>query len=72
MTETIIRWAVSAAFMVLAFIWGYREGQVKTLILHSKAMKDVEDGLLNIINDMYDRLNKYRDNEQEQKNARNN
>lgn len=63
MTETIFRWATSVVAVILAYIWGYREGQVKTLILHSKAMKDVEDGLLKIINDMYDRLNKYRDNE---------
>ena len=64
MTETIIRWAVNVVLLALAFLWGYREGQVKTLVLHSKAMKDVEDGLLKIINDMYDRLNKYRDKEQ--------
>ena len=63
MTETIIRWAVNVVLLALAFLWGYREGQIKTLVLHAKAMKDVEDGLLNIINDMYDRLNKYRDNE---------
>ena len=63
MTETIFRWATSVVGVILVYIWGYRAGQVKTLILHSKAMKDVEDGLLSIINDMYDRLNKYRDNE---------
>jgi len=63
MTETIVRWSVNVAFMVLAFIWGYREGQIKTLSLHAQAMRDIEDKLLSIINDMYDRLNKYRDSE---------
>ncbi len=63
MTETIFRWAISVAVVILAYIGGYREGQVKMLNKYIEATKDIEDGLLNIINDMYDRLNKYRDNE---------
>lgn len=63
MTETIIRWAINVVFVILAFIWGYREGQVKILNEYIEATKTIEDGLLSIINDMYDRLNKYRDNE---------
>ena len=64
MTETIFRWATSVVVVILAYIWGYREGQVKILNKYIEATKDIEDGLLSIINDMYDRLNKYRDNEQ--------
>ena len=64
MTETIFRWAISVVVVILAYIWGYREGQVKILNKYIEATKDIEDGLLSIINDMYDRLNKYRDNEQ--------
>ena len=67
MTETIFRWATSVVVVILAYIWGYREGQVKILNKYIEATKDIEDGLLSIINDMYDRLNKYRDNEQEQR-----
>lgn len=63
MTETIFRWATSVVVVILAYIWGYREGQVKILNKYIEATKDIEDGLLSIINDMYDRLNKYRDNE---------
>lgn len=63
MTETIIRWAVNVVLFALAFIWGYREGQVKGYTYYIEQSKKIEDNLLNILNDMYDRLNKYRDNE---------
>jgi len=63
MTETIIRWAINVVLLVLAFIWGYREGQVKGYTYYIEQSKKIEDGLLSIINDMYDRLNKYRDSE---------
>jgi len=61
MTETIIRWVVSVAFMVLAFIWGYREGQVKGYTYYIEQSQKIEDNLLNILNDMYDRFKKRQD-----------
>ena len=61
MTETIVRWSVNVAFMVLAFIWGYREGQVKGYTYYIEQSKKIEDNLLNILNDMYDRFKKRQD-----------
>lgn len=58
MTETIIRWAVSVAFMVLAFLWGYRTGKEKILEREAETLKHemvrskiMEQELLKIISD---------------------
>jgi len=61
MNETIIRWAVNVALITLAFIWGYREGQVKGYTYYIEQSKKIEDNLLNILNDMYDRFKKRQD-----------
>ena len=61
MTETIIRWAVNVVLLALAFIWGYREGQVKGYTYYIEQSKKIEDNLLNILNDMYDRFKKRQD-----------
>ena len=61
MTETIVKWSVNVAFMVLAFIWGYRKGQVKGYIYYIEQTQKIEDKLLNILNDMYDRFKKRQD-----------
>jgi hypothetical protein len=55
MTETIIRWAVSVAFMILAFIWGYREGQVKGYTYYIEQSKKIEAYLMAIIGELYDK-----------------
>lgn len=49
MTETIIRWAVNVALLALAFLWGYREGQVKGYTYYIEQSKYIADNLLGII-----------------------
>ena len=64
MTETIVRWSVNVAFMVLAFIWGYREGQVKGYTYYIEQSKKIEDNLLGLLIDTYNKVNEYKAREQ--------
>ena len=61
MTETIIRWVVNVVFVILAFIWGYREGQVKGYTYYINQSKRLEDNLMGIIYNYEKSMNRIAD-----------
>lgn len=56
--KSLITFAVEVGLVVAAYFMGYNGGQVSVLEKFIEQTKEIETGLLGIINDMYERLNK--------------